>query len=139
MSTVAATSSTRPTSIAGGESEAMLGRFMTERSLRNEVVLATKSKFAFGKGPHAGGNGAKHIHAALDGSLSRLRTDHIDLYWVRVWDGVTPAEDLLETMTGLVRAGKIRYWGLSNTPAWFAAKLATAAALQGKPGPIALQ
>jgi aryl-alcohol dehydrogenase-like predicted oxidoreductase len=124
---------------AGGTCEAMLGKFVADRSLRDQVVIATKSGFAAGKGPHGGGNGAKHIHAAVEGSLKRLVTDHIDLYWVHVWDGVTPAEELLETMSGLVRTGKIRYWGISNTPAWYIAKLATLAAVRGLPGPIALQ
>ena len=58
---------------------------------------------------------------------------------MHVWDGVTPAEEVLETMAALVRAGKIRYWGLSNAPAWLAAKLATLAAARGMPGPVALQ
>lgn len=124
---------------AGGGSEAMVGRFVAERACRDRVVLATKSGFASGKGPHAGGNGAKHVRAALDGSLRRLRTDFVDLYWVHVWDGITPAEELLETMAGLVRAGKIRYRGLSNTPAWYVAKLATLASLRGLPLPIGLQ
>ena len=122
-----------------GQGEEMLGRFIAERALRDSIVLATKSGFAAGAGPHAGGNGAKHIHSALEGSLKRLRTDYIDLYWVHVWDGVTPAEELLETMTALVRAGKIRYWGLSNSPAWYVSKLATLAAVRGLPGPIAMQ
>ena len=124
---------------AGGRSEEMLGAFIAERSLRDRVVLATKAGFAAGSGPHSGGAGAKHLHAALDGSLRRLRTDHVDLYWLHVWDGVTPAEEVLETMAGLVRAGKIRYWGVSNAPAWWCAKLATLAAVRGAPGPIALQ
>lgn len=124
---------------AGGRSEEMLGGFVAERRLRDRIVLATKSGFAAGQGPHAGGNGAKHVNAALDGSLSRLRTDYVDLYWVHVWDGVTPAEELLETMSGLVRAGKVRYWGMSNAPAWYVAKLATLASVRGLPGPIAMQ
>ncbi|CAA2141300.1 aldo/keto reductase [Methylobacterium bullatum] len=124
---------------ASGGSETMVGRFVAERGLRDRLVLATKSGFATGSGPHAGGCGAKHVHAAIDGSLRRLGTDYIDLYWLHVWDGITPAEELLETMVGLVRAGKVRYWGLSNTPAWYAAKLATLAASRGLPGPIALQ
>ena len=101
--------------------------------------MATKAGFADGTGPHAGGNGAKHLRAALDGSLARLRTDFVDLYWIHVWDGVTPAEEVLETMTALVRTGKVRYWGLSNAPAWYVAKLATLAGVRGLPGPIALQ
>jgi len=124
---------------AGGRSEEMLGAFIAEGKLRDQLVLATKAGFAAGQGPHAGGNGAKHLRAALDGSLKRLRTDYIDLYWVHVWDGVTPAEELLETMSALVRAGKIRYWGMSNAPAWYIAKLATLAQVRGLPGPIALQ
>ena len=124
---------------SAGRCEEMLGSFITERSLRESIVLATKSGFAAGVGPHMGGNGAKHIHSALSGSLKRLRTDYVDLYWVHVWDSVTPAEELLETMTSLVRAGKIRYWGMSNTPAWYVAKVATLAAARGLPGPIAMQ
>ncbi|KQT07229.1 aldo/keto reductase [Methylobacterium sp. Leaf399] len=124
---------------ADGRSEEMIGRFVAERGLRDRIVLSTKAGFATGKGRLAGGSGAKHLHAALEGSLSRLKTDHIDLFWLHVWDSVTPAEDVLETMTGFVRSGRIRHWGLSNTPAWFAAKLATLAAVRGVPGPIALQ
>ena len=84
-------------------------------------------------------NGAKHLHAALEASLRRLRTDYIDLFWLHVWDSVTPAEEVLETMAALVRAGKIRYWGMSNAPAWYVAKVATLAVVRGMPGPIALQ
>lgn len=124
---------------AGGESEAMVGRFVAERALRDEVVIATKSGFAAGRGPHAGGNGSKHVRAALEGSLRRLRTDRVDLLWIHTWDGITPAEELLETMAGLVRAGKVLHWGLSNAPAWYGAELAALAAARGRPGPIALQ
>ncbi len=124
---------------AGGRSEEMLGSFLAERKLRHQIVVATKAGFAAGQGVHTGGNGAKHLHAALEGSLTRLRTDHVDLFWMHVWDAVTPAEELLETMTALVRAGKTRYWGMSNAPAWYVAKLATLAGVRGVPGPIALQ
>ncbi len=124
---------------AGGRSEEILGRFIAERNLRDKIVIATKAGFAAGQGVHAGGNGAKHLHAALAGSLKRLRTDYVDLFWIHVWDSVTPAEELLETMTALVRAGKIRYWGMSNAPAWYVSRLATLAAVRAVPGPIALQ
>lgn len=124
---------------SGGRSEEMVGEFLAEGALRDSIVLATKAGFAAGQGPHAGGNGAKHVRAALEGSLKRLRTDYIDMYWIHVWDSVTPAEELLDTMASLVRSGKIRYWGMSNAPAWYIAKLATLAALRGLPGPIALQ
>ena len=124
---------------ASGRSEEMLGGFIAGSAMRDRIVLSTKAGFATGSGPHAGGNGAKHLHAAVDGSLTRLRTGFIDLYWLHVWDGVTPAEELLETMTSLVRTGKIRYWGMSNAPAWYVAQLATLASVRGLPGPIALQ
>lgn len=124
---------------SGGRSEELLGSFIAQRGVRNQIVLATKAGFAAGQGPHAGGNGSKHVHASLDGSLHRLKTDYIDLFWVHVWDSVTPAEEMLETMTALVRSGKTRYWGISNAPAWYVAKLATLAQVRGVAGPIALQ
>jgi aryl-alcohol dehydrogenase-like predicted oxidoreductase len=125
---------------SGGQSEEMLGRFITGRGLRERVVLATKSGFNRAAGnPNAGGNGAKNIRAALETSLRRLQTDYVDLYWLHVHDMVTPAEEVLETLQSLVRAGKIRYFGLSNVPAWYAAKMAALAAVRGGPAPIAVQ
>jgi aryl-alcohol dehydrogenase-like predicted oxidoreductase len=102
---------------AGGRSEELLGSFIAERGLRDSIVLATKSGFAAGQGPHAGGNGAKHVRTALEASLRRLQTDYVDMLWVHVWDSVTPAQELLDTMAALIHAGKVRYWGVSNTPA----------------------
>jgi aryl-alcohol dehydrogenase-like predicted oxidoreductase len=124
---------------ASGRSEEMLGSLIAERKLGDEIIVATKAGFAPGQSVHMGGNGAKHLHTALKGSLKRLRTDYVDLFWIHVWDSVTPAEELLETMVALVRAGKTRYWGISNTPAWYVAKLATLATVHGVPGPIVLQ
>lgn len=135
---------------AGGQSEEMVGRFIRDTGSRDEIVLATKFGFngsasplaASGGGrgnPHAGGAGAKNIHRALDGSLRRLGTDHIDLYWMHVWDGVTPVEEIVQTLGDLVRAGKIRYFGLSDMPAWLAAKAATIATERRAPAPIAMQ
>ena len=117
---------------SGGRSEELVGSFIAERKLRDQVVLATKYSFN-------GGNGRKNLHRALEGSLRRLGTDYVDLYWVHVWDSVTPAEELLQSMTDLVRAGKIRYFGLSDVPAWYAARMATLAQAHNVPGPIALQ
>ncbi|MFN6994529.1 MAG: aldo/keto reductase [Aquincola tertiaricarbonis] len=124
---------------SGGRSEEMLGQFISAHAARDSIVIATKSGFATGPGVHMGGNGAKHVRAALEGSLKRLRTDYVDLLWVHVWDSVTPAHELLETMSNLIKAGKVRHWGLSNTPAWYVAQVATLAAASGKPAPIALQ
>lgn len=124
---------------SGGESEAMVGRFVADTGLRDRMVIATKSGFATGRGMHAGGNGARHLHAAVDGSLTRMKTEFIDLYWVHIWDGVTPTAELLQTIAGLIAAGKIRYWGLSNSPAWYVAQLVTLARAHGLPAPIGLQ
>ncbi len=123
---------------SSGRSEEMVGTFIADAALRDRTVIGTKAGFATGR-PLQGGNGAKHLNMSLDASLRRLRTDYIDLYWLHVWDGVTPAEELLETMAQMVRSGRIRYWGLSNTPAWLVAKLATLAQVRGLPGPIAMQ
>lgn len=124
---------------SGGRCEEMLGQFIAERAARDRIVIATKSGFSTGQGVHTGGNGAKHVHSALEGSLKRLQTDYVDMLWVHVWDSVTPAEELLETMSQLIRAGKVRYWGISNSPAWYVAKVATLATASGRPAPIALQ
>ena len=117
---------------AGGRSEELLGSFISERKLRDKVVLATKFSFS-------GGNGRKNLHRALHGSLKRLSTDFVDLYWVHVWDAVTPAEELLQSMGDLIRSGKVRYFGLSDVPAWYASRMATLSQVHGVPGPIALQ
>lgn len=124
---------------SGGTSEEMLGQFLIEAGARDRIVLATKAGFGAADFVHSGGNGAKHVHAALDASLRRLQTDYVDLYWLHVWDMVTPAEEVLQTMAALVRSGKVRYWGLSNAPAWYVAKLATLAAAHALPAPIGLQ
>ncbi|MBD0272551.1 MAG: aldo/keto reductase [Acetobacteraceae bacterium] len=123
---------------AGGASEEMVGRFVA--GARDRIVVATKAGFPSRQGhPHVGGNGAKHVRSALDASLRRLGTDHVDLYWIHVWDQVTPAEEALGTLADLVRAGKIRHYGLSNVPAWYAATVAALARAHGLPAPVALQ
>jgi aryl-alcohol dehydrogenase-like predicted oxidoreductase len=105
------------------------------------VVLATKAAFHDGDAANvnAGGNGRKHLYQALEGSLRRLGTDFVDLYWLHAWDTVTPVEEVLLTLGDLVRAGKIRYFGFSDVPAWYAVKAATLAVAHAAPGPIALQ
>ena len=125
---------------AGGRSEELVGRYVAERGLRDQLVLATKFGFCAQPGnPHAGGNGRKHIHQALEGSLRRHKTDYVDLYWLHVWDTVTPAEEVLQTLGDLVRAGKIRYFGFSDMPAWYVTKAAALAQAHVVPGPIAMQ
>ncbi|WP_210521053.1 aldo/keto reductase [Hymenobacter terricola] len=125
---------------AAGRSEELVGGYIADRALRDKLVLATKFTFNASPGnPNAGGNGRKNMHRALEGSLRRLKTDYLDLYWMHAWDTVTPAEEVLQSLGDLVRAGKIRYFGFSNIPAWYVAKAATLAAAHAVPGPIALQ
>jgi aryl-alcohol dehydrogenase-like predicted oxidoreductase len=124
---------------ANGRSEELIGNYIGD--LRDQLVLATKFSFHSGKSgnPNAGGNGRKNIYRALEGSLHRLKTDYIDLYWMHVWDMVTPIEEVLESLGDLVRQGKIRYFGFSDIPAWYAAKSATLATAHNLPSPIAMQ
>src|SRR4029079_11327198 len=121
-------------------SEELLGKFISERGLRDRVVLATKFTFNAESGnPNAGGNGRKNIYRALHGSLRRLKTDYIDLYWLHAWDTVTPVEEVISTLSDLVREGKIRHYGFSDTPAWYVARAQTLAEKEGKERLIALQ
>ncbi|WP_200938822.1 aldo/keto reductase [Modestobacter sp. Leaf380] len=124
---------------SGGRSEEVLGRLLAARGLRDRVVLATKYGFNAGGGPLTGGAGRMNAVRALEGSLRRLGTDRVDLYWLHVWDDVTPAEEVLATMVDLVRAGKTGHYGLSDVPAWFAVQVATLARAHGVPAPVALQ
>jgi aryl-alcohol dehydrogenase-like predicted oxidoreductase len=123
-----------------GKSEELLGHFIAERGLRERLALATKFTFnADPANPNAGGNGRKNIYRALEGSLRRLKTDYIDLYWMHVWDMVTPVEEVLATLNDLVRAGKIRHFGFSDVPAWYVARAQTLAEKEGKERLVALQ
>ncbi len=125
---------------ADGKSEEVLGRFIAESKLRDKVVVATKFTFCAQEGnPNAGGNGRKNIYRALEGSLRRLKMDYVDLYWMHVWDMITPVEEVVDTLTTLVRSGKIRYYGFSDVPAWYVARAATLARERGLEPPIALQ
>lgn len=123
-----------------GRSEEWIGKFLKESGRRESVVIATKFTFNGRPGdPNAGGNGRKHIYEAIDGSLRRLQTDYIDLYWLHAWDTMTPEEEVLSTFDALVRAGKVRYVGLSDVPAWYAARMQTLAEWRGTERICALQ
>ena len=125
---------------SGGESEAMLGRFIAERGNRDRLVIATKSGFSRTQGtPLAGGNSARNIRDGIEGSLRRLATDRIDMYWTHVWDRTTPPEEVLRALTDAVRRGDILYYGFSNAPGWYAAQIATLARAHGLPEPVGLQ
>ncbi|MEU1622177.1 aldo/keto reductase [Streptomyces sp. NPDC005722] len=124
-----------------GHSERILGDwFAAHPGRREHVVLA--SKFftnLFPGDPNGGGAGRGSIVAQLDETLRRLRTDYLDLYWLHNWDRHTPIEETMRTLDDLVRVGKIRYVGFSNTPAWLTAQAQTTALLKGWTPLIALQ
>jgi aryl-alcohol dehydrogenase-like predicted oxidoreductase len=99
-----------------GASEEIIGRAL--RGRRDDVLLATKARFAMGDGPNDAGLSRHHIVRACEASLRRLQTDHIDLYQTHEWDGQTPLDETLAALDDLVRAGKVRYIGCSNYSAW---------------------
>ncbi len=101
---------------AMGSSEEIVGRAI--REVRDDVVLATKVRFAMGDGPNDAGLSRKHVISGCEASLRRLGTDYIDLYQVHAWDALTPLEETLSALTDLVRAGKVRYIGVSNFTGW---------------------
>jgi len=113
-----------------GTSESFLGEFMEGH--RQSVALATKYNNAFpGTDPNAAGNHRKNMMQAVEASLKRLRTDYIDLYWVHIWDQITPVEEVMRGLDDLVRAGKVLYTGISDAPAWWIAQANTLAHMRG--------
>jgi aryl-alcohol dehydrogenase-like predicted oxidoreductase len=113
-----------------GTSESFLGEFL--QGHRQSVVLATKYTNAFpGTDPNAAGNQRKNMMQAVEASLKRLKTDYIDLYWVHIWDRITPVEEVMRGLDDLVRAGKVLYTGISDAPAWWIAQANTLAHLRG--------
>src|ERR1700674_1894050 len=121
-----------------GTSESFLGEFMKDH--RQSVVLATKyTMSAPGTDPNAAGNQRKNMMQSVDASLKRLQTDYIDLYWVHMWDQITPVEEVMRGLDDLVRAGKVLYTGISDAPAWWIAEANTLSHLGGWSPFIGLQ
>ncbi len=113
-----------------GTSETLLGEFM--QGHRDSIVLATKyTNSAPGTDPNAAGNHRKNMMQAVEASLKRLQTSYIDLYWVHIWDQITPVEEVMRALDDLVRAGKVLYVGISDAPAWWIAQANTLAAMRG--------
>jgi aryl-alcohol dehydrogenase-like predicted oxidoreductase len=124
-----------------GHSEKIVGDFFADRpGLRERVVLSTKFFGNLYPGdPNGGGGGRKALIAQLEASLRRLRTDCIDLYWLHNWDRRAPIEETLRALDDLVAAGKVRYIGLSDLPAWVSAQAQTIAHFRGWTPITALQ
>src|ERR1700726_648173 len=113
-----------------GTSESFLGEFI--KGHRESVVMATKYTLAApGADPNAAGNQRKNMVQAVEASLKRLQTDYTDLYWVHIWDQITPVEEVMRGLDDLVRAGKVLYTGISDAPAWWIAQANTLAQLRG--------
>ncbi len=114
---------------AGGRSEEFLGEFIADD--RDRIVLATKFTIPMrGRDANAGTNNRKNMMESVEASLRRLRVDFIDLYWVHAWDALTPSEELMRGLDDLVRAGKVRYVGISDSPAWVVSRANTLAELR---------
>ncbi|WP_234816982.1 MULTISPECIES: aldo/keto reductase [Mycolicibacterium] len=121
-----------------GASESLLGDFAQGR--RERLVLATKYSMARDPGdPNSGGNHRKSMVASVEESLRRLATDYLDLLYLHAWDFSTPVEEILRAMDDLVRAGKVLYVAISDTPAWQVARMQAIADLRGWSPLIALQ
>ncbi len=123
-----------------GSSESLLGEFIGG-SNRQRIVLATKyaNKAPGIEGPNAAGNSRKSMMEAVESSLKRLRTDYIDLYWLHIWDFLTPVEEVMRAFDDLVRQGKVLYVGISDTPAWQVSRANMLAELRGWTPFVALQ
>ncbi|BCJ36892.1 oxidoreductase [Actinocatenispora thailandica] len=122
----------------GGASEEILGELLAGR--RDRFVLATKYTVTRdATDPNGGGNHRKNLRLSLETSLRRLQTDHVDLYWVHLWDRHTPVEETMRALDDAVSAGKILYVGISDSPAWVVARANTLAEWRGWTGFAGLQ
>ncbi len=122
-----------------GRTEELIGEWMQARGNRARLVIASKCRGQMGRGPNDVGLSRQHILEACDASLRRLRTDHIDLYQTHFFDPDVPIEETLRALDDLVRAGKVRYVGCSNYPAWRLAEALWAARELGVAGYVSVQ
>ncbi|HEY0798074.1 MAG TPA: aldo/keto reductase [Candidatus Baltobacteraceae bacterium] len=125
-------------SYTAGTSERLVGKCIAAE--RDYYVVSTKySLTTRPSDPNAGGNSRKNMMRCVEESLRALGTEYIDIYWVHVWDGVTAIEEFMRGLDDLVRSGKVRYLGISDTPAWVVARANTLAELRGWTPFVALQ
>jgi aryl-alcohol dehydrogenase-like predicted oxidoreductase len=124
-----------------GRSEEIIGRWFASRpaEVTGRVVLASKGRFPLDDAPNGSGLSARHLTRALDASLRRLGLDGVDLYQAHAFDPLTPLEETLRTLDGFVRAGKARYYGLSNFTGWQLTKAVHLARAMNVAGPVTLQ
>ncbi len=125
-----------------GSSEKIVGEFIAED--RERFVVATKYSFPLRMNdskhdPNGSGNHRKNLVQSLEGSLKRLNTDYIDLFWLHAWDFTTPVEEVMRSLDDMVRQGKVLYVGISDAPAWIISQANTIAQYQGWTPFVALQ
>jgi aryl-alcohol dehydrogenase-like predicted oxidoreductase len=114
----------------GGASEEILGELLAGR--RDQFVVATKYTVTRDPAdPNGGGNPRKNLRLSLETSLRRLRTDHVDIQWVHLWDRHTPIDETMRALDDAVTAGKVLYVGVSDTPAWVVSRANTLAEWRG--------
>src|SRR3954469_22784444 len=122
----------------GGMSEGSVGELLEPR--RDQFVISTKYTVSRDPSdPNAAGNHRKNLVRSLETSLQRLRTDYVDVLWVHLWDHNTPIEETMRALDDVVRAGKVLYLGISDTPAWVVARGNTLAEWRGTTSFSALQ
>lgn len=114
-----------------GRSEEILGEVLSGR--RDQVLISSKARMRVGDGPNDEGVSRHHLLRECERSLKRLRTDHIDIYFMHEWDGLTPLEEMLSALDTLVRQGKIRYIGCSNYSGWHIMKALHVAEVKNYP------
>jgi aryl-alcohol dehydrogenase-like predicted oxidoreductase len=124
---------------SGGESERILGKALKSLLPREEFVVATKVGNRMGVGLNTGGYSRKHILSAVDDSLRRLDLDYIDLYQTHVWQSDSSIEEIISAFDILIQAGKVRYVGATDMPAWQFAKFVYAARFLGRQSFISMQ
>jgi len=121
-----------------GTAEQFVGEFAADK--RERLTIATKySATTRPEDPNSGGNHRKSMVRSVEDSLARLQTDYIDLLYLHIWDGTTPVDEVLRAMDDLVRAGKVLYIGISDTPAWQVSRMQAIADLRGWSPLVALQ
>jgi 1-deoxyxylulose-5-phosphate synthase len=122
-----------------GVGEEVVGRILKRLVRREEVVVTTKVGYDMGSYPNAGGHSRKHIMDGIDGSLTRMGMDYVDIYMLHYFDVNTPVEETMEALNDIVRSGKARYIGVSTMYTWQLAKIIQACERHGWSKPINMQ
>lgn len=122
-----------------GASEEIIGRWLRSRGNRDDVVIATKGRFAMGEGPENQGASRVYLERALEASMARLGVDHVDVYQVHAWDPATPLEETLETLHRMVETGRVGAIGVSNFSGWQLERAIVTARYEGWTPLVSLQ